>query len=61
MTLAQVDQILGREDDSSPSQVVVDQKTPGQVGLLKKVLDPSKAKEHHALLLKSKFSSYQKL
>ena len=32
MTLAQVDQILDRGDDSSP-QVVVDPKSPGQMGL----------------------------
>ena len=32
MTLAQVDQILGRGDDPSP-QAVVDPKSPGQMGL----------------------------
>ena len=35
MTLAQADQILGREDDSYP-RPVVDQKNPGQIGLKEK-------------------------
>ena len=32
MTLVQADQILERGDDSSP-RTVVDQKSPGQIGL----------------------------
>ena len=37
MTLAQADQILDSEDDSSP-RAVVDQKSPDQMGLKKNVI-----------------------